>query len=205
MYDDFWLWLYASVFEMEQYIDFLYMLSFNEIGENQDTITSLYEQMKKEAEACNKITKILYCAPNETFDDTKSKNDQNDKNRYFVRLYQAYIYRNLFEAMVHLRRNNTAITDEELMYLEKSLNARKELLLYSKINPVTDMFEKQMEMEYYLALSKALEHVQDYPIFDYSQFFKYYNSNIVQMIKLGQYTLVMGFIINFVKKQAECK
>ena len=190
---------------MEQYIDFLYMLSFNEIGENQDTITSLYEQMKKEAEACNKITKILYCAPNETFDDTKSKNDQNDKNRYFVRLYQAYIYRNLFEAMVHLRRNNTAITDEELMYLEKSLNARKELLLYSKINPVTDMFEKQMEMEYYLALSKALEHVQDYPIFDYSQFFKYYNSNIVQMIKLGQYTLVMGFIINFVKKQAECK
>lgn len=191
VYDDFWLWMYASVFEMEQYLDILYLFSMSEENEPQ----SVFDLFEKTAKSCVQITNILYDETLEIEDKNKVHHDQNEHNKYFAKLYQAYIYRNLYEASKFGSKSGNS-TESENTYLKKALYLRQELLLFCKNNTVTDMFEKQMEMEYSLALSRALDSVNPRPLFELDGFYNYFNSTVINLLKKGQY---VGGLVRILK------
>ena len=200
VYDDFWLWMYASVFEMEQYLEMLYLYSIP--AEEKDRRQEIYDLMKKAARSCRILTHILYYEAKGTAEEEGKKyHEQNTHNKFFAKLYQAYVYRNLYEASKFISKDERSTDTDEEKNLEKALRLREELLLYCKNNIVTDMFEKQMDMEYYLALSRALDIVTPRPVFDYDSFYRFFNSSMISLSRKIYYIGGMNKILKYIQVQ----
>ncbi|MCM1195220.1 MAG: nucleotide-binding protein [Corallococcus sp.] len=98
--------------------------------------------------------------------EEKTPSKENNDSIGFIAMFRAYIYRHLFNASLHVRK------EESEKWLKLSLKERKNLLRNFDNNSIDSQIYSNFEMEYYLNLVEFLEFYDKEEIdpFDYMMY-----------------------------------
>jgi len=89
--------------------------------------------------------------------DKLDSGDYAKENKYTVKLYRAYMYRNLHTIYSALNLDKDLAAE----YLRLSFEARKDIKVHYEVNAINTRLFDAFEMEYFLALSESLPYIDD--------------------------------------------